>query len=107
MEHTEGKLKQGVSNTLIYANDVRIADCLVGSIVHEECEANAEHLVKCWNSHDDLLAACKNVQVELRLLLNLAALEPDIPFREKRIAAVTGRIKQVEQAIKNAQDAPD
>lgn len=23
--------------------------------------ANAEHLVKCWNSHDDLLKACENL----------------------------------------------
>lgn len=31
----------------------------------EQAQANAEHLVKCWNCHDQLLDACKAAQIML------------------------------------------
>jgi len=74
VEHTKGKLKV-VPNyrgekILLKADfhDKAIGESKsVASItndIHGELklrEANAEHLAKCWNSHDTLLAVCNEV----------------------------------------------
>lgn len=63
MTHTKGKLKVG--------NDYNIED-MEGSLVfdcygttQEECVANAEHLVKCWNNHDWLVEVLKKAIQEI------------------------------------------
>ena len=62
--HTKGKLFVS-SSTLIVTKDARIvADVTPISvpllvIAPEESIENAKHLTRCWNSHDDLLTACK------------------------------------------------
>lgn len=33
---------------------------------HQRAVANAEHAVRCWNSHDALLAACEKAIEEIR-----------------------------------------
>ena len=65
-EHTKGKLHRHA-----LAIDIRKANgdhTLLANMsesstaylpVYEVQAANAEHLVKCWNSHDNLLATCK------------------------------------------------
>lgn len=63
-KHTPGKLEKGSIKgwELWIGVDHHIAD------VHGQLDkrrANAERLVKCWNSHDDLLKACEAVQVGL------------------------------------------
>ena len=35
---------------------------------HARNVANALHAVKCWNSHDALVAACKEAELDLSLL---------------------------------------
>ncbi len=55
-----GKLKvhKGFDELYIYCGVHRIADIpRTGSMTDEEREANAERIVNCWNSHEDLLAA--------------------------------------------------
>lgn len=69
MEHTKGKLvrhdfwldlignqKPPISIAAVCTNTVEISN--------KEAIANAEHLVKCWNSHDKLLAACEGLMKE-------------------------------------------
>ena len=51
----------------------------------------------------ELLAACKDVRLELNLLLGLAKLEPKIMLTDLKISAVKGRIHQIEQAIAKAE----
>ncbi len=67
MEYTEGKLviSSGLlicdEKTRLVANLIPVVECPELSIGRDEAAANAEHLVKCWNSHDVLLAACENI----------------------------------------------
>ena len=68
MEHTKGKLylrhDSGLT-TLHPENDIAgfvvIAEIDPNKRNDVLAEANANHLVKCWNSHDKLLEACKNL----------------------------------------------
>lgn len=64
---------------------------------------NAQRFVLCWNSHDALLEACEDVQLELDLLLGLAKQEPYEDFRKIKMATVETRIKQVKDAIAQAE----
>lgn len=56
-EYTKGELetKEETNGHIgIYLKDAEM-NCI--AVVWYPAEANAEHLVKCWNCHDDLLAA--------------------------------------------------
>ena len=68
MEHTKGKVKVGTSmdstDILVLSGEHQDAIANTGVVFfHDidlrEREANAKRIVKCWNSHDDLLEACK------------------------------------------------
>ncbi len=74
MSHTKGELKTGNTtdhNIMLvcgkngkYVCSVRVKQTGGGAIaeaMESERIANAEHLALCWNSHDDLLAACKDL----------------------------------------------
>ena len=63
-KHMPGKLERNSIRgwELWIGADYHIAD------VHGQLEsrrANAKHLVKCWNSHDALLDACKAAEIML------------------------------------------
>ncbi len=60
----------------------------------KEAIAIAEHFVKCWNSHDALLASCKAA---------LSCFNYDSDMQED----FAPEIKQLEQAIAAAQDGSD
>ncbi len=65
-KHTPGKLMMSSSFLLVTNEAVVVANTQpidVGGITttYDEGEANAERLIKCWNSHDALVAACKNM----------------------------------------------
>ena len=68
MEHMKGKLVTDISSQCWYelrANGILIchtpADPQSLGYSPEEAESNAEHIKLCWNSHDELLAACKAI----------------------------------------------
>lgn len=63
MEHTPGKLYQ--DNEYVYTKTpmgdiIAICDCGTAKDYNEDL-ANAEFIARAWNSHDDLLEACKYV----------------------------------------------
>ena len=89
MKHTKGKLKLITAKTLTQIptrkldHNRDIFACIgikcngtpvflipnrsgYGNLTKKE-EANAKHLVKCWNSHYALLAACENTCKECQL----------------------------------------
>jgi len=60
-EHTSGKLvlwKVGTKNDPSFALAVLGGDILFETLGGND-KANAERLLKCWSSHDELLAACE------------------------------------------------
>ena len=59
----------------------------------KEAIAIAEHFVKCWNSHDALLAACKEAKYRIREMGCDPETDETLGILDKAIAA--------------AQDAPD
>ena len=64
MEHTQGKLKQFGAE--IYSENEHgsklVACCDIAlNTKKEEDEANAKHLVKCWNSHKGLVEALEDI----------------------------------------------
>ena len=75
MEHTKGKLKANKINDrgeiMIFGCEKKDYVCSVqveqiggGEVAHfmENCRrANAEHLVKCWNMHDDLVSVLEDI----------------------------------------------
>jgi len=58
MEHTRGKLK--ITAIAGGWTGLEIEGQLLFKLAYNN-EANAIHAVKCWNSHDDLLAVCEMV----------------------------------------------
>ncbi len=108
MEHTEGKLEY----ILATVNSIDIVSAenesiIVASIVGEfdelgELEVkNAKHLVKCWNSHDALLAVLEKIREQAER----AAL---VQNRSVGIIKQTCAIiaKEADEAIAAAQDGP-
>ena len=85
-EHTKGKLERNFIKgwELWIGADYHIAD------VHGQLEtrrANALHIVQCWNNHEALLAALKDVSSELTLLEEIAI--SDGRFDVATAAAIT------------------
>ena len=80
MEHTKGKLslnnyhyphaflviRKGSEDNDAFPRPRKICDVTLEGKTEEEYEANAKHLVRCWNSHDNLLAACEQGRDEIR-----------------------------------------
>lgn len=78
-KHTPGKLslnnyhypyaylviRKGSGDNDAFPRPRKICDVTLDGKTEKEYEANARHLVKCWNSHDALLDACKEVSVGL------------------------------------------
>ena len=64
-KHTPGKLERNSIRgwELWVGADYHIAD-VHGNI--DSRRANALHIVKCWNSHDALLEACKFAKAQIR-----------------------------------------
>ena len=72
-EHTKGELslnnyhyphaylviRKGSEDNDAFPRPRKICDVTLDGKTEEEYEANAKRLVRCWNSHDKLLAACK------------------------------------------------
>lgn len=66
MAETKGELRiyKGFEKLYLYSTSsgIRIADIPdTGAITKEECIANAARMKLCWNSHDDLVAACREL----------------------------------------------
>ncbi len=113
MERTKGKLElreceTHEGNTDIWVEGENKNDCgtvaccdFTSSFNKVTAQANTAHLVKCWNSHDDLVEACKNVRFELDLLFTLAERDNE----PKCMKIVRSRIEQIKQAIAKAENA--
>ncbi len=83
MEHTKGELECG-EDAALWIGDKKI--CTINwlmtlkrgdsIIIHEdETQANAGHLVRCWNSHDDLVDALKgDKEINVPIILSQALL---------------------------------
>ena len=103
MEHSKGKLE--IVSNVAFCFLLKIQDSFICTLEHIElpasknkAEANAQRLVKCWNEHDDLLAACGNGLEKLTMLLNDAEDNaPGFDFIEEHEAK-----KMMEQAIEKA-----
>ncbi len=85
MEHTKEKLK--VEGTTIIQDetghtiaqvwpDTRVSSAKSIALM----KANAEHLVKCWNSHNDLLEALESIDKMCDCVIS------DIEIRVRRLA---------------------
>ncbi len=62
MEHTKGELKVTPIKTIAFAaTGKQFAVLTKGGLSEKELQDRAIRFVKCWNSHDDLLAACERV----------------------------------------------
>ncbi len=65
MEHTEGKLELHYQGGRVYLEcntpqgKVRVAEMVMGW--RTDSNADAKYIIKCWNEHDALLEACKNL----------------------------------------------
>ncbi len=51
-----------------------------GFMLIEIQKANAKHLAKCWNCHDDLLDACKKAQKYINFILPADIEDRQIPY---------------------------
>ncbi len=98
MEHTKGKMEEVPDFVgLLQINGQTI--CCVSPVSCQSVEdlekrkANAKHLVKCWNSHDDLLAACE-------MIIRVLDGDPITELNEKPITVI-------KRAIAAAQVEPD
>ena len=59
-KHTPGRLVVGPLPGQIMSEDGRlVANCSIFPGTFNEDRANAEHIVRTWNAHDELLEACK------------------------------------------------
>ena len=88
-KHTPGKLMMSSSFLLVTNEAVVVANTQpidVGGITttYDEGEANAERLIKCWNSHDALVAACREIK-DISLKIGIT---DDQPMRDKFASAV-------------------
>ena len=93
-KHTKGELasikNKGITAPLdiISSNGKRIA-CIVWGIggntvdTYEEVEANAERIVKAWNSFDDLVEALESVVIDLDNHPSYSAAEHYKPLIDK------------------------
>lgn len=94
MEHTKGKLIR--KDFWLDLDENRNPPISIGAVCRveiseKEAIANAEHIVTCWNSHDDLLAAC-----ELGLKIAQMINHPD----EHHIQAAIAKAKETpDQAL--------
>ncbi len=70
MEHTKGKLRTGLFCRIFDSSDKSIARCAGDGSSYGLAtnEANAERLVLCWNSHDALLEACKDIKIRIAFI---------------------------------------
>ncbi len=67
MSETKGKLHRHdlsihIEREIDGVTKEHICIANMNDMKHVDNEANAERFLKCWNSHDDLLAACKAAQ---------------------------------------------
>lgn len=101
-KYIQGKLK--ATKNIIEDRSIekfKVADCFGSTI--GSANATATELVKRWNCHKDLVKACIDVQLVLALLLGIAKLEIANGFREKKVAIVESRIKQIQAALAEAE----
>ena len=64
MEHTPTPWKVGASSKVkIFRSDdlTMVCECDHSQITFEESESNADHIVRCVNSHDALVAALDKI----------------------------------------------
>lgn len=121
MKHTKGKLKLIEKNQtltlvavlpdgsefLVLPDWEISSDESVGIFCDAELErANFRRIVQCWNSHDDLLAACK------RFVEGWSHFCKCIDFGQSALDAEAIRFMnevpgEIEQAAKATQDAPE
>ena len=64
----------------------------VGGVGREECIANAERLARCWNTHDDLVAALRECEAVIS--------EPMCPHQQ-----IGAALDKARSAIKRAVEA--
>lgn len=76
-EHTKGELEYRIftanSIEIISKEDESVVIAYVDSEEDDlggEHFANAKHLVKCWNCHDELAAACKKAIKDLSMRIS-------------------------------------
>ena len=88
-EHTKGELKTLITSGELPAilDDYEI---VIGYMVANDPQdiANAHRLVKCWNCHDDLLAACKDFVNLAALGMAINILSDEENFKKKEIASL-------------------
>lgn len=94
---TKGKLHAGpIDNGAIYdsANKLVFSAHPSGKGMQEDA-ANCQHLVQCWNSHDDLLAACREL-IEANKYARAVSLKHEAPrgsiWCEARLLLDTSRL---------------
>lgn len=104
MEHTEGKLHR-------HGRDIHIERSENGQVVEHTCIAvandtthlpivgNMNHLVECWNSHDALLAACKDA---LPLITGERIAFDAFPPEDELTKALAKDMRETEQKLKAA-----
>ena len=71
MEHTPTPWKVGASSKvkIFRADDLtRVCECDHSQIAFEESESNADHIVRCVNSHDVLVEALEECLNQLKTL---------------------------------------
>jgi len=95
-KHTKGKLVVSSSFLVVTEETCRIVANTqpIGvegiTTTFAEGKANAERIIKCWNSHDALLDACK----ELLQMTGMGYNEQDDPDRVERAKAAMAEAKK-------------
>ena len=100
-EHAKGKLVTSLKAHHVYLEcitsqgNVRIAEVVMPYRTDTACDI--KHLLGCWNSHDELLAACDEGLHECeRVKMHCSC--PD-----KDLGGLLKRIERIEAAIANAE----
>ena len=95
---TKGKwevIRQGEANIGITSKDTFIATASTINCGLVVAEANAQHIVKCVNSYDGLLAACKTALGAFDALKVIGA-DKDLPGYNRCLRELQAAIKEAE-----------
>jgi len=99
-KHTPGKLMGEVNINDLGAKQIRyslgIGTTILFHTSFENSRPNANRMMKCWNSHDALLEACKAAKTQLTgVIIPMGAARPG--------TALNKVIVQIEAAISQAE----
>lgn len=123
-KHTPGRIELG---GFYYPNNGNTGSCeirqedefaILANVVlaganrsgHKESQANARHFVKCWNSHDALLKACKGSPsqksfADFALLAESFSQKPSMALHKQRFIAMATFLRRCESSAMNIETA--